>query len=993
MLLSGQPEQRVDQNGTGDVDATAIELPLPDNLHVVVNDEKTPDARFEGDLKLRPVRQVLNPPDGIALSCASGLSVQLTANERKPARLDVQFHFLGDAKDERRIRVDLKGRDTSGQVIHHTWQLASDVRTEKEPEPVGRIKLIRNTYSSVRLEIPQYLLPALRTLEISLREMSVEDRKHFPDEPSKTDMTITRPDAEGRFTVSFQNPINENEPGRWALDPERHQVIFQVLVKDAEGKLQDRIFRQLAARPTDGYRETVQMKPEWFDHSSVSVTFVTIQPDHDTWVDDFFKKGTGTRYNGLWSADSGPLTKIMLNEAKGNAAVPPPPNREPIGEVLGKPVYRDEVKDETLHGIFLGPVWKKYREAHRAAITPTAAELKFAADFFDEEHRQRIVAEGGEAKLRKQIERLEQRIAGDNLIGAEEKKLKVVLVIMQEKLKPPSSYGFASFILDNWKFQKHLYDNFGGGRVLWQQAGLEAFDATRTCLESLEKQGEFKITDARLRAKLYEYWTRNNHPGLFTDNEVIRREFLEPKWIAPAVAKAPPRAGQDDAIVVSGIVRGVVRIDGEVPEVPPLKLRPSFRGTIPRNEEERRRNQQAWEAASVVEIPDESLVVSKEGGIANVAVYLKKVPKDWKPTEPPKEPFELRAEGNRFHSRVSLIRVGQPLRLANRGKDAVNFHSSPLMSEPFNIVVRPDLTVDTRERNIQAERLPFAVNSDIQPWMKSWLLVLDHPFAAITDSDGRFEIRDLPPGEHHFTVWHERPGYLNKDLVVRVEDDKVTEINLNYTAEQLERRNATTAPARPTNMAAVPEHPNPAVANLIRQFGEQIANQSFAEAELTAKQANELDPENPKLQRLMLVASYGRRLATDKDQPKRSSRMSIAYIERMMDTPERLKSNDREAAAKLVGRWKLTLPAGFVYNDEIKQTNDGLLSFDGSRQGVLYGKFAVHDDQMRLVDPNNKEIDDYVWRVESLNKLSLVISKTQNGADYTGATLERLADE
>jgi HEAT repeat protein len=120
--------------------------------------------------------------------------------------------------------------------------------------------------------------------------------------------------------------------------------------------------------------------------------------------------------------------------------------------------------------------------------------------------------------------------------------------------------------------------------------------------------------------------------------------------------------------------------------------------------------------------------------------------------------------------------------------------------------------------------------------------------------------------------------------------------------------------------------------------------------------------------------------------------MTIAYIERMMDAPARLKGNDREAAGKLVGRWMLTLPAGFVFAVEIKQTDDGCLSLDGPQKGVLYGKFAVRGDRLELVDPNDKEIDDYVWRVESLNKLSLVVSKTNNGADYTGARLERLAE-
>jgi hypothetical protein len=96
-------------------------------------------------------------------------------------------------------------------------------------------------------------------------------------------------------------------------------------------------------------------------------------------------------------------------------------------------------------------------------------------------------------------------------------------------------------VLNHWKFQKHLYDSYGGGRILWQQAGQEAFDATRAWLETLEKQGEFTITDPALRKKFYEYWTRDHGAFLTADPVRIRQEFLEPEWAvaAPATHRSP----------------------------------------------------------------------------------------------------------------------------------------------------------------------------------------------------------------------------------------------------------------------------------------------------------------------------------------------------------------------------------------------------------------------------------------------------------------------
>ena len=50
--------------------------------------------------------------------------------------------------------------------------------------------------------------------------------------------------------------------------------------------------------------------PGWIDDSRVSVTFLTIQPDHDAWVKSFFHEGRGGGYMGLWTGDGGLLPAI-----------------------------------------------------------------------------------------------------------------------------------------------------------------------------------------------------------------------------------------------------------------------------------------------------------------------------------------------------------------------------------------------------------------------------------------------------------------------------------------------------------------------------------------------------------------------------------------------------------------------------------------------------------------------------------------------------------
>ena len=57
--------------------------------------------------------------------------------------------------------------------------------------------------------------------------------------------------------------------------------------------------------------------------------------------------------------------------------------------------------------------------------------------------------------------------------------------------------------------------------------------------------------------------------------------------------------------------------------------------------------------------------------------------------------------------------------------------------------------------------------------MKGVVLVQDHPYMALTDEDGRFELKDLPAGKLTLKVWHEKAGWV-KDVLV---DGKKTKLS------------------------------------------------------------------------------------------------------------------------------------------------------------------------------------------------------------------------
>jgi hypothetical protein len=52
------------------------------------------------------------------------------------------------------------------------------------------------------------------------------------------------------------------------------------------------------------------------------------------------------------------------------------------------------------------------------------------------------------------------------------------------------------------------------------------------------------------------------------------------------------------------------------------------------------------------------------------------------------------------------------------------------------------------------DRRIFTMQCGFHAYMESWALVLDHPYYAVTDQEGRFEIGDIPPGTYKATIWH-----------------------------------------------------------------------------------------------------------------------------------------------------------------------------------------------------------------------------------------------
>ena len=56
---------------------------------------------------------------------------------------------------------------------------------------------------------------------------------------------------------------------------------------------------------------------------------------------------------------------------------------------------------------------------------------------------------------------------------------------------------------------------------------------------------------------------------------------------------------------------------------------------------------------------------------------------------------------------------------------------------------------------IPADYRPLKVSCGQHPWMSGYMYVLEHPYFAVTDEEGKFEIKLAPTGARNLVIWHE----------------------------------------------------------------------------------------------------------------------------------------------------------------------------------------------------------------------------------------------
>jgi hypothetical protein len=170
-------------------------------------------------------------------------------------------------------------------------------------------------------------------------------------------------------------------------------------------------------------------------------------------------------------------------------------------------------------------------------------------------------------------------------------------------------------------------------------------------------------------------------------------------------------------------------------------------------------------------MPDESLLVDHDGGVANAVVVVRGVKGD----APGDRPGALIDNARcRFVPRVQVVTRGETVRV--RSSDPVLHNTHPvLVTDPEVTVANLALVAGGQTMDLTrrlGEKLPASgealvrLGCDVHPWMRGWLVVLDHPYAAVTGADGAFAIGRVPPGSYTVALWHETLGRAERPVTL-----------------------------------------------------------------------------------------------------------------------------------------------------------------------------------------------------------------------------------
>ena len=166
----------------------------------------------------------------------------------------------------------------------------------------------------------------------------------------------------------------------------------------------------------------------------------------------------------------------------------------------------------------------------------------------------------------------------------------------------------------------------------------------------------------------------------------------------------------------------------------------------------------------------ERLIVGPEGGVANTIVYLKNISAG-KAMDLPEQRRHLDQKHCRYVPHILLVPEKAALQMQSSDATLHTVHMDGAAS--FNLPFPfPNQVVS---RNMSTPGLVNLHCNGGHVWMNAEMMVVPHPYYAVTDESGRFEFSGVPPGTYEIVAWHEGWNLTGKQQAYDVLTERAVE--------------------------------------------------------------------------------------------------------------------------------------------------------------------------------------------------------------------------
>ena len=146
----------------------------------------------------------------------------------------------------------------------------------------------------------------------------------------------------------------------------------------------------------------------------------------------------------------------------------------------------------------------------------------------------------------------------------------------------------------------------------------------------------------------------------------------------------------------------------------------------------------------------ERLIVGPKGGVANTIVYLKNI-SSGKALDLPEQRRHLDQKQCHYIPHILLVPANGTLQMQSSDATLHTIHMDGAAS--FNLPF--PFTNQVTQRTMSTPGLVHLRCNGGHVWMNAEMMVVSHPYYAVTDESGHFEFTDVPPGNYQIVAWHE----------------------------------------------------------------------------------------------------------------------------------------------------------------------------------------------------------------------------------------------